>query len=230
MKLPPTRRVRWAEAHRIISARHPPIEIFEGVASAEDFDELLAVEELTNPRIRDAVGDLTRVPKEERVFGEGSSWIMAAFTHGRRPSRFSDGSFGVYYAARHLLTSIKETAFHYARFLRASASPAGEPLDVRVLTSNSVDGRFHTISVARYLDPDSYVASQAMGRELRDAGSNGVVYPSVRHHGGRCLGAFRANAVPAPNTTGFLRYRFDGQAITAWYRLGTDEGWSALSP
>ncbi|MEZ5866175.1 MAG: RES family NAD+ phosphorylase [Geminicoccaceae bacterium] len=36
------------------------------------------------------------------------------------------------------------------------------------------------------LAPDDYTPGQALGRHLREAGSNGVVYPSVRHAGGTC--------------------------------------------
>jgi len=41
------------------------------------------------------------------------------------------------------------------------------------------------------LSPDSYKASQRLGRELLENGSAGVVYPSVRHRGGTCLVSFR---------------------------------------
>src|SRR3546814_6136871 len=34
------------------------------------------------------------------------------------------------------------------------------------------------------LDPDSYAASQAVARQLRGAGSNGIAYPSIRHPSG----------------------------------------------
>jgi hypothetical protein len=43
---------------------------------------------------------------------------------------------------------------------------------------------FHDLRGARgfrrCLDPDSYVVSQALGERLLEAGSLGVVYPSVR--------------------------------------------------
>ena len=42
-----------------------------------------------------------------------------------------------------------------------------------------------------YLDPRSYVESQALAERLLEAGSLGVVYPSVRHRGGTCIACFR---------------------------------------
>jgi hypothetical protein len=29
IELPPTRRVRWPEAHRIVPSRYPPVQLFE---------------------------------------------------------------------------------------------------------------------------------------------------------------------------------------------------------
>ena len=37
---------------------------------------------------------------------------------------------------------------------------------------------------ARYLNPESYVASQKLAEELLATGSLGIVYPSVRYSGG----------------------------------------------
>ncbi|WP_232420120.1 hypothetical protein [Nitrosococcus watsonii] len=59
---------------------------------------LYAVEFLTNSRLRDKVGDIRLVPLEERVYGDGASWIMAAFTHppvDGRDGRFNR-DFGIY--------------------------------------------------------------------------------------------------------------------------------------
>ena len=47
---------------------------------------------------------------------------MAAFTHlNPEGSRFSDGSWGVFYAGNDLNTAIAETRHHRERFLRNAA-------------------------------------------------------------------------------------------------------------
>ena len=48
---------------------------------------------------------------------------------------------------------------------------------------------------ARCLDPRSYVASQRLAGRLLEAGSVGVVYPSVRRKGGTNLACFRPAVV-----------------------------------
>ena len=55
---------------------------------------------MTNDRLRDEVGQIELVPPQDRIYGPGSGPIMAAFTHlNPNGSRFSDGSYGVFYAA-----------------------------------------------------------------------------------------------------------------------------------
>ena len=45
---------------------------------------------------------------------------------------------------------------------------------------------------------DDYSASQAFAREVRAAGRDGIVDPSVRHAGGECFAAFYPNVMEVP--------------------------------
>lgn len=221
--LPPVRRVRWDEAFRIIPTRFPPVALFERLGDPATWEVLAEVEALTNPRIRDEIGDIAHVPVAERVSGPGASWVMGAFVH-RRPSRFGDGVHGVYYCADRQATAVAETRWHLGRFYAATAEP---PLDVelRVLVGK-VDERFHDLrhgpAWRRALRPDDYGASQALGRRLRAAGSRGVVYPSVRLPGGQCIGAFSPRAVGCPRPAGVLRYHWNGGRIDRVFDYRTE--------
>ena len=86
----PTCRVDWSQAWRIIASRYPPINLFERLtADTAVWDALMALEQLTNPRVRDEVGDIALVPPDDRVSGPGASYVMAAFTHiNPKGSRF----------------------------------------------------------------------------------------------------------------------------------------------
>ena len=48
--------VTWLPCWRIIPSRFPPIDLFERVADPVDLETIVALESLTNDRIRDAVG------------------------------------------------------------------------------------------------------------------------------------------------------------------------------
>jgi hypothetical protein len=217
-----TTRVRWAEAFRAINSRYPPVDVFEHVADPADWDTLLRIEEMTNPRVREQWGEIARVPPADRPSGPGSSWIMGAFTHLGWPSRFSDGTYGVYYAARALETAVRETAYHFGRFLAATAEPRGTEVELRVLVSKRVEQRFHDVRTLHpeLHRPDDYGPPQAFAASLRAGGSNGIVYCSVRHEGGACLAVFRPKAIPRPKQGAHLRYHFDGQRIDRWFRIG----------
>jgi hypothetical protein len=142
---PGLRQLRWTQATRIIASRYPPVPLFERVSSDPAvWEALIAAEMLVNPRIRNDIGEIHLVPPNERVSGPGASYVMAAFTHlNPRGSRFSDGTYGVYYAGREFETALRETAWHFARIAADSADgPRYE--DMRVLVGR-IETRMHDV-------------------------------------------------------------------------------------
>jgi RES domain-containing protein len=216
------RQVTWMPSWRIIPSRFPPIQLFERVTDPADLDAVLALESLTNDRVRAEVGELDLIPLEDRLAGPGTSAIMAAFTHlNRDGSRFSDGSYGVYYAGKTLATAIAETRYHREQFMRATAEPPME-LDMRVYLAD-LDTHLHDIRGLRESLPamyalDDYSASQALGRRLREQNSWGIAYDSVRHEGGECVGVFRPPALRNCRQERHLCYVWDGKRIGSIYR------------
>jgi len=225
----PTCHVDWPQAWRVIASRYPPINLFERLTTdTAVWDTLIALEQLTNPRVRDEVGDIALVPPNERISGPGSSYVMAAFTHvNPKGSRFSDGSFGVYYTAAALETAIAETVFHFEAFARDSADPPRSE-DFRVLVG-AIAAAFDDVAAlptaqrGGILAPDSYAASQVYAKEIRAGGANGVAYPSVRHAGGQCIGAFRPRAVGIPHQERHLKYRWNGERVDRYFDYARDE-------
>jgi hypothetical protein len=215
---PRTVRLRWLKTYRIIPSKHPPINFFEKLVTPEQMEAAWHIESLTNDRLRDQTGDITLVPPHERVSGPGSSVVMAAFTHIGNSSRFSDGSYGVYYAARSLETAVRETVFHRARFLAATDESAGE-IDMRAYVGKIMQP-LKDVRAPRFKslhDPDSYIKSQVFGKTRRDAGDSGLVYHSVRHEGGECIAAFKPRVVSIPQLGAALAYVWDSVRITHVY-------------
>lgn len=215
------RRVRWPEACRIVPTRYPAINLFDRVADEADFDALYALEAMTNERLRDELGQVERVPKDQRLYGPGSGPIMAAFTHlNTQGSRFSAGRFGVFYAARERATAVAETRHHHARFLADTAQPALH-LPMRLYHA-AIDARLHDLrpvgSVADAVyDPVDYSAAQALGQRLKSVESAGVAYRSVRHAGGYCVGLFSPRGASRCVHAAYLLYAWDGQRFTDIY-------------
>lgn len=211
----------WRPSYRLIPTRYPTVGLYDAIADPADLEAVFAIEALTNPRIRDELGELQLVAPEERVTGAGSTPVMAAFTHlNPDGSRFSDGSYGVYYAARSVDTAIAEVSHHRAVFLARTAEPAID-IDLRLISAN-LDADLHDLSGlgeagAKILHPDHYASSQALGRRIRAAGSWGVHFPSVRHPGGFCVGVFRPKALGRARAGAYLALHWDGKRITHWY-------------
>ena len=211
----------WEPCHRLIPSRYPTVGLYDAIADPADLDVAFAIEALTNPRLRDEIGQLLLVPPDERISGAGATLVMAAFTHlNRDGSRFSDGSYGVYYAAQALETAIAEVSHHRTVFLACTREPAID-VDMRVVTAR-LDASLHDIGAlgaagAPLLDPIDYAAPQALGRALRAGGSWGVVFPSVRHAGGRCVGIFRPKALRLARSGAHLALHWDGQRISHWF-------------
>jgi len=207
--------VAWPRAFRLIRSIHPPIDLFEDIADPRDWEALASAESKTNPRLWEHLGRLDLVPPERRVSGPGASYLMAPFVHVSRdrPGRFTDGSFGIYSAGNAEEVAIREVAHHHARAMRASREAPGWTSQFRMLV-NRLDLDLHD---ARPLDavhdPDDYSSSQPLGRALRDAGSNGIVYRSVRCPGGECAAIFWPDLMPAPVQADHFDFHWDGAKV-----------------
>ena len=219
----PCRREPWPRSARIISSRFPTVGLFDCVAEPQDLEAVFELEALTNPRLRDQAGQIALIPPEERVSGPGTTPIMAAFTHlNPTGSRFTDGTYGVYYSGRTLNTAIRETVFQREQFMRASNEPPMK-LEMRVYYADLV-AEFHDVRGLRaqlpgVYAPDSYAESQALGRALRAVNSWGIYYESVRDAGGECAAVFRPRAI-SPVTQGpHLAYAWDGARVAQVYEL-----------
>ena len=219
----PRTTLKWNPAYRVIPSRFPSVGLFERVASMEDFDALYALEAMTNDRIRDELGEISLVPPEERLFGTGSTCIMAAFTHlNPQGSRFSDGTYGAFYCAHDKDTAIVETQYHSALFMRATHEPPMR-LQMRLYTVKAngevADLREASHADPRMVDPDDYAYAQGIGRKLRSDGVQGILYPSVRHPAGECLAAFRTGLLRNCLHAAYLEYNWNGRAIDAVFEV-----------
>jgi hypothetical protein len=224
--------VKWETSYRIIRTIYPPVDLFEDIAAPQDWEVLVAAEEKFNPRIRDTVGNLALVPAARRVAGPTASLVMGAFTHVSkdRPSRFSDGAYGVWYCGDRFEVALAETIYHFERFMRATWEPAGDA-DFRELCAG-VNGNF-VAAPQDCLAPDDWRPGQNFGRRQRADGADGVVYPSVRYPAGKAAGVFWPDCIALPILQARqFRYHWNGARITRYLVHGTrewvhlPEGWT----
>ncbi len=190
--------LRQYDTCRLIPSRFADVEDSVLAPLAENDDvlrDLFDLDNATNERLRGESGMLPGIGMDELVFGVPNFRIInAAFTYARpEGSRFNDGERGAWYCAIEAETALGEVIFHktveYSEIGRFDDS-----VTYQMLLADFSAG-FHDLRGVEAqhpcLDPDSYIASQALAATLLERGSMGIIYPSVRHRGGTNLACFR---------------------------------------
>jgi len=148
---------------------------------------------------------------------------MAALTHlNPLGSRFSDGTYGVFYCARSRATAIAETRYHTGKFMEATAEPPMRQqmrLYTVVAQGEVVDLRGDPQLDLAVLSPDDYLTGQSLGRAVREAGAPGIAYPSVRDPEGECLAAFRTTLLRDCHHAAYLEYNWNGTSVDMVFEL-----------
>lgn len=217
MTHPPVRLLRQLDTHRLIPSRHLPHVDSVLVEIADNDEHLAAIFELdaaTNDRLLAEHQLLPGIGIEELVFGvPHASIINASFCHAHPlGARFSGPDRGAWYAAFDVATSQAEVGFHKS----VQLAEIGRFEETVTYDDYFADfsASFHDIRRARNfracLDPDSYVESQALAEDLLNAGSLGVVYPSVRQAGGSCVACFRPALVANVRRAKTYRFTWEG--------------------
>jgi hypothetical protein len=196
--LPPVTLVRQFDTHRLVPSRHLHGNASVLGALVENEADLQAVVDLdaaTNDRLLAHEQRLPGIGLEELVFAVPHADVVnASFCHAHPlGARFSGPDRGAWYAGFELATSQAEVAFHKSVQLAEIGRFEDSVTYDDYLADFTTD--LHDLRRARayraYLDPRSYVESQALAERLLETGSLGVVYPSVRHRGGTCIACFR---------------------------------------
>jgi hypothetical protein len=196
-----------AGTHRLIPTKYSGESGLETLSlPAGVLADLSELDAATNERTIAEQGGNTAIGPGELLYGVPEAHIVnAAFTqHGPHGGRFHGPQRGAWYAGVELETSVAEVAFHRRRFLEDARLTGRYAFDYRDFLAD-FSGQFH------YLDadesraclqpapiPQCYGASQGLANALLHAGSNGIVYPSVRHSSGTCIACFRPALVFHP--------------------------------
>ncbi|WP_293264998.1 RES family NAD+ phosphorylase [Neptunomonas sp.] len=180
------------KSYRLINSKFPPISLFDDVADANEFNSLYALQTLTNPRLKNEVGDLQLIPRTEIPFGiPGCSYATAPFTHVNPDgSRFSNGAFGILYLADSMETAIAEVKHHqhaywsrvpelnYERFVFRGLICHFDEVDI-------LDGLTLSSTNPIY-SPTDYSEARVLGHAIKHNKSMGIRYHSVRRQSAIC--------------------------------------------
>lgn len=221
--LPRTTLVRQFDTHRLIPSKYAGDDTSVLATIADDAAHLRDIFDLdnaTNDRLLAENSVLPGIGVEELVSGVPYYRIVnAAFCHAHPlGSRFNGPERGAWYAAFELDTAQAEVAFRKSVEL-AEVGWFDETVSYDDYLAD-FSAEFHDLRgdrhFAKCLSPATYVASQALAhRLLVRQRSLGVVYPSVRHKGGTCLGCFRPALVMNVRKATTYRFRWKGTPTPA---------------
>ena len=193
--------------HRFIPAKYSKGIILETLSLPPGvLADLNEIDVATNGRRAAEQGGNTAISPSELLFGVPYAPIVnAAFCHpGPYGGRFNSPQRGAWYAGTEMETSLAEVAFHKRRFLKEARLTDRYTFDYVDFLADFCS-EFHYLDTAESntcLQPDPvpqcYQASQALAHRLLYAGSNGIIYPSVRRPAGTCIACFRPALVFHP--------------------------------
>jgi RES domain-containing protein len=199
----PLKRVAFERTVRLVTTARLRDPVLLKLVGKELFDDLAEIEGSTSGRLTTVERGGEAITAKEFVAGPPhAAFINAAFSYWRprELNRFNGPGRGAWYGALAVETSIEEVAFHMTRelerisdfnavveYAEMFASFAGEFVDLREVTPSP-----------QCLDPDTtvgYPEGNKVAELARNAGQNGIIYPSVRHKEGTCIVALFPHAV-----------------------------------
>lgn len=198
----PVTSLRRFDTHRLLPAKYSPHDDSVLTRLSDDDDEALQqifeLDHATNARLLAEAGRNLDIGVGELVFHIPNYRVInAAFTHPNPlGGRFSSPHRGAWYAAFELATAQAEVLFHKTvEFAEINWQEREEMEYDDYLADFTAD--FHDLRQGPEdaLNPNSYVRSQELAAQLLEAGSLGVIYPSVRREGGTCVACFRPSVV-----------------------------------
>ena len=214
----PTVTLNRRTAYRVVSAKFPPVDLFDDVASEQEFDAIFAIQALTNPRLQNEAGNVNLISKDEIPSGiDGCTYATAPFTHiNPDGSRFSDGSYGVLYLADTIDTAIEESRFHQEKYFQNVSGMHYDSIIMRGLkfSFSATLVNICNINNVDVYHPSDYTVSRSLGRQIKEAKLEGLQYNSVRHLSAICWALFTPKKVKRIIQTAHYEFIYDGAAIS----------------
>ena len=219
-------------ARNIVAFREPQ-NVFDDLS--ERADEWKVAEQ-----VQDEVGlprHRSKTPIIDRPF-EDANWLNAIHWPFKnyQQSRFSDGTFGVWYGSETIETTVYESAFHWYSGL---LSDAGFEREVVVserkiysvtCEASLLDCRKAVSAFPELLHPSDYSFTQSVGARIHHEGHPGLIMQSVRRTDRENIAVFNPAVLTNPREIGHLTYKLDRDSIVvekhpekAWMSLDVKE-------
>lgn len=218
-----------ADLARNIVSLHTSQDLFDDLsADPADWARAQEVEEEVKPPFYRSSTPLLDRPFEDAAWFSAIAWPFRNW----QQSRFSDGSYGVWYGADSVETTVWETVWHWYHGLLADAGFQQEGVvaerKVYAVACHAalLDFRAASARFAALLDARDYRYAQSVGARIHHEGHPGLVIQSVRRPAGENFAVFTPRVLADPRLTCQLAYRLQGQHIVvekqpgrSWLRI-----------
>jgi len=209
-------------ARNIISFRDPQ-NVFDDLTDDPNEWKLAqqVEEEIQLPRHRSST------PIIDRTFND-ANWRNAInwpFKH-RQHSRFSDGTYGVWYGSESVETTVYESAYQWYSGLLSDAGYEREVVvserTIYSVTSEAslLDCRKAVSAFPELLHPSDYSFTHSVGARIHHEGHPGLIMQSVRRPDGENIAVFNAAVLTNPREIGHLTYKLDRDSIIVEKQAG----------
>ena len=214
-------RLTLADVHcellrNIISTRESQ-DLFDDLTDhPEEWELAQQVEHEVKPHTYQSSTPVIHRPFEDAEWFTAIAWPF----NNWQSSRFSDGSFGVWYGINSVLTTVYESAYHWYRWLLCDAgfeheSVVGERKIYTVRCDAAlIDFRSLGEDCADLLNKTDYGYAQGVGARMHREGHPGCVVPSARHSVGENYVVFNPAVLSNAKFHCQLTYRAQGGKIT----------------
>lgn len=202
-------------ARNIVSLRQSQ-DLFDDLASdPAEWEIAQEVEEAVKPPTYRSHMPVIHRPFEDAQWFNAIGWPFRNW----QASRFSDGSYGVWYGSDSIETTVYETAYHWFRGLLTDAGFDREPVVAErkvyavACEAALLDFRQATSEYPDLLHPSDYSFPQMVGARIHREGHPGILIQSVRRPKGENAAIFNPAVLADPRMKCQLTYRLEDERI-----------------
>jgi hypothetical protein len=183
--------------------------------SPKDWETAIQVELDGKPKDYNSFSPILHRPFEESQWDNAIQYPFNQWTK----SRFSNGSYGVWYGADTIQTSIYETAYHwyYGLLKDAGFDKVGMIAQRRVYLVHCdaalINLKEKVLSHPQITDPNDYNYCQSIGSRLSYEGHPGLLSRSVRNISGETYAIFQPKVLSAPRILAYFTYEVSHKGI-----------------
>jgi hypothetical protein len=221
--------------HTVADYRGDLVRNIKGIRVSQDlFDDL--ARDATDREVAIAAEGATRIssvaPLITRPFDYGTVITYPFVPQNWHATRYSDGMrYGVWYGALELETTVRETLYHWHRFVSDSF-----PLDREIVGERRVfQVRCEAILIdlrnakePRLVERNDYSFTQQLGAYLSQRAQSGLLAPSARGPG-TAAAILRPEALSEVRDLCYLTYRMNPMQDTAMVERTPGETWLRIN-